>query len=78
QQIGCEDLRDAIRRRSSLKVIVFGHVHHSYGAQREDNKWFINAAQYNGIFDGDLRNKPIQVLLRRQDKTVYNIHGLSL
>ncbi len=76
QHVGCQDLREAIFRRQSLKSVIFGHVHHSYGATKEGNKWFVNAAQYNGIYNNDSRNKPIELYLRSSDKSIYGLMGI--
>jgi hypothetical protein len=67
--VDCDDLREAIRQRPSLKAIIFGHVHHSYGARQLGNQWFINAAQYNGIHKGDFRNEPFEIWMRLVDRT---------
>ncbi|CAF4712560.1 unnamed protein product, partial [Rotaria socialis] len=73
EHVGCEDLREAIRQRPSLTAVVFGHVHHSYGATFEDNKWFINAAQYNGIYYHDVRNQPLEFFMERSNKMIYSV-----
>lgn len=69
-RVGCHDLLEAINERPSIKAVVFGHVHHSYGFHKSNNKWFINAAQYNGIYDGDIRNVPIEMFLHRNNKSI--------
>jgi hypothetical protein len=45
-------------------------VHFSYGVLKEENKWFINAAQYNGIHNNDERNEPIELYMRSSDKSI--------
>ncbi len=76
ERVGCQDLREAISRRNSLKAVIFGHVHYSYGATQVDNKWFINAAQYNGIHQNDRRNEPIEVFIRSSDKSICGLMGI--
>ena len=75
--MGCEDLAAAIKARRSLKAVIFGHVHHSHGEEKIDGKWFVNAAQYNGIHDGDAKNKIIELVVNRKTKEVIDVrkHG---
>ncbi|CAF3447631.1 unnamed protein product, partial [Rotaria socialis] len=72
QHVGCNVLRQAIQQRPRLKAVVFGHIHHSFGCQLIENKWFINAAQYNGIFHRDRENQPFEIMMRRDDKKIAN------
>ncbi|UJR34797.1 hypothetical protein I4U23_027578 [Adineta vaga] len=74
--VGCRDLKEAIWRRPSLKAIIFGHVHRDYGITRKKDKWFINAAQYNGIYENDIENRVIELSIRRNDKMVYEPYSL--
>ncbi len=39
-----------------------------------ENKWFINAAQYNGIYHQDVRNEPFEILMRRHDKKILYVN----
>ncbi|CAF3418125.1 unnamed protein product [Rotaria socialis] len=71
--VGCADLRDAISLRPSLKAVVFGHVHHSYGFRQINKTWFINAAQYNGIYSDDNENTPIEIFVLRDDNTIHHV-----
>ncbi|CAF2938094.1 unnamed protein product [Rotaria sp. Silwood2] len=71
--VGCENLWNTISKRDRLKAIIFGHVHHSYGFKQKDNKWFINATQYNGIYQGDIRNQPFELYMQSWDKTVSQV-----
>ena len=76
KNVGCKDLLDAIGQRPSLKAIIFGHVHHSYGAIERDGKLFINAAQYNGIYQNDRRNEPYEISMRGHDKSIVSVHPI--
>ena len=76
--VGCYDLLQAVQQRESLKAVIFGHVHHSYGAAQQDNKLFINAAQYNGIYHGDVRNEPYEISMRRVDKSIVRVNPMPM
>ena len=71
--MGCRDLANAIEERPSLKAIIFGHVHHSYGARKLNDTWFINAAQYNYIHEQNKGNILIELKVGRDDKQVHQI-----
>ena len=51
---------------------------HSYGAIEQDNKWFINAAQYNVIDEGDSNNKPCEIWMRPDNKSIYHINPMPI
>ena len=71
--MGCDDLAAAIHGRSSIKAVIFGHVHQSHGEQRIGGKLFVNAAQYNGIYEGDGRNKIVELLVDRKGKEIVGL-----
>ena len=58
QNVGCYDLRDAIRRIKPA-VHVFGHIHEGYGITYEGDTMCINASSCNEHYA--LVNKPIWV-----------------
>ncbi len=44
-QVGCEDLTHRINSLSSLRLHVFGHIHHSYGQEKDwRGRRFVNAS----------------------------------
>jgi len=45
--VGCDDLRDAVLNRIKPKLMVFGHIHESYGNITINNTTFINASCLN-------------------------------
>ncbi|UJR33258.1 hypothetical protein I4U23_020713 [Adineta vaga] len=77
EHIGCHVLRDAIEQRPSLKAIIFGHVHSSYGSTQIDKKWFINTSQYHGIFHYDKENQPYEIGIRCSDKKITSVNIIS-
>jgi len=44
---GCEELLKAVQRIKP-KLHVFGHIHESYGIEKQDGTTFVNAAVYEG------------------------------
>lgn len=42
--VGCEDLRNEVKRRIKPRVHVFGHIHESYGGTVRQDTTFINAS----------------------------------
>ena len=59
---GCEELRNTIDERlKSLKLHVCGHIHESYGYQKDGECFFVNASMMNAKYRP--YNKPIMVYL---------------
>jgi len=56
---GCDDLRDIIMNKLSIKAHIFGHIHKSYGRYIEDDIQFVNAAICNEEYKP--LNKPIVI-----------------
>ena len=71
--VGCRDLATAIFVRPAIKAVIFGHIHHSYGQKKSDGVLFINAAQYNGIHEGDTRNKIVELVFNRRTKEIVDV-----
>jgi predicted phosphodiesterase len=57
QNIGCGELYDILPSLTQLRLMVFGHVHESYGTYERDGVTYINAAQLNE--KNQLKNSPI-------------------
>ena len=59
---GCEELRNTIDERlKRLKLHVCGHIHESYGYQKDGECFFVNASMMNAKYRP--YNKPIMVYL---------------
>eukprot|EP01025_Chloroclados_australasicus_P038070 TRINITY_DN3899_c0_g1_i1.p2 TRINITY_DN3899_c0_g1~~TRINITY_DN3899_c0_g1_i1.p2 ORF type:complete len:243 (-),score=13.02 TRINITY_DN3899_c0_g1_i1:15-677(-) len=61
QSVGCPMLQRKLSELKDLKVAAWGHIHESYGSQFENNVWYINAAQYNGLNGSKSAIEPIVV-----------------
>jgi len=67
QHVGCPELANALglskssKKLLNPKVVVFGHVHASYGVikDKQTDITLINAAQYDGIYHGKKSVKPV-------------------
>jgi len=55
--VGCEDLLEAILKNENIKVNIFGHIHEGYGITEEADKIFINTSILDIYYD--VRNKPV-------------------
>ena len=64
--VGDKQLLEAILKIDSAKLVICGHIHHSYGYHREHNKLFVNGS----ICDESYRpiNKPIMVEFNPESK----------
>ena len=59
EDVGCEDLLQAVQRRVKPLIHIFGHIHEGYGATLDENTVYINAS--NCTVDYRTTNKPIVV-----------------
>lgn len=61
-QVGCEDLTHRINALGSLRLHVFGHIHHSYGQEVDwKGRTFVNASSVNEAYQAS--NPPIIIEL---------------
>lgn len=59
--VGCEALQNRLNQLASLKLHVFGHIHHSYGTLLRAGVTFVNASICTEQYQP--KNKPIVVVL---------------
>eukprot|EP01023_Acetabularia_acetabulum_P026347 TRINITY_DN25061_c0_g1_i4.p3 TRINITY_DN25061_c0_g1~~TRINITY_DN25061_c0_g1_i4.p3 ORF type:complete len:232 (-),score=55.01 TRINITY_DN25061_c0_g1_i4:116-811(-) len=62
-RVGCPKLRERIGEMDQLQAVIWGHIHESAGVVKDDEKGvtFVNAAQYNGIYNGLQKVQPFVV-----------------
>jgi Icc-related predicted phosphoesterase len=51
EKAGCEALRCATANLSSLKVHIFGHIHHAYGSTIKNNVLYANVSTANEDYE---------------------------
>ena len=57
EDVGCEDLYNAIKKRVKPKISAFGHIHEGFGIEIIGEKTYINASFLN--FNYQPMNYPI-------------------
>jgi Icc-related predicted phosphoesterase len=72
-RVGSGSLRTHLTYRewSKLQLVVFGHIHHSYGSERVDGVLYTNVAHMNEVYDPV--NPPRQLLYTDLGVEVINI-----
>lgn len=60
EQVGCKDLKEAIKRVQP-KAFICGHIHEAYGVEQLDGATFINASNLNRRYQ--MVNAPIEFVI---------------
>lgn len=71
--VGCVDLKSAIRGRKNIKLHIFGHIHSGSGIYMKSRRFFINAAVLDDSYS--MKNSPRKIVLTKSDSE-YIVYGL--
>jgi len=69
EDVGCEDLYNAIKKRVKPKISAFGHIHEGYGTHFDGETLFINCSILNRRYVPT--NRPIEVRYSGGEFTLY-------
>ena len=69
EDVGCEDLYNAIKKRVNPQISAFGHIHEGYGLHDDGQTIFINCSVLNRSYVPT--NRPVEIRFSEGEFSTY-------